>query len=326
MTGWITASGESQTLSTSNLAPENAPRGPQTETSSHMEVTFRNGEATLTHNPGQEYQADQGVNTSGGVLASARTEGGGVIVARSLKGTDQVTLPGGMSTSINAAVTIGYLQRNPDGSFSETPMATAAAAGGGGDGNGDNSDEGEDGPAQFSLGDDGEKVMTEITSSFQPGDTIRAMDEVLNFGEVSESTLARMASQAGLEPSEVADKLNTAHTAFYEAATSHMGALGVTNGDAFEAFVNENPRWYGELSKGARDLVMSNNTEGLDTVADAFLEQADRYMADDVMDALEDAGYGHKSNGKGGLLVVLNDGTEVPFQVAVRQKIITFSK
>jgi len=229
-----------------------------------------------------------------------------------------------MATRVEVAVSLGYLQRNPDGSYSETPMA-AAAAGGGGSGD-DGDDEKEPAPAEFTLGDEGEPVMTEIVQSFQPGLTIAAMDEILQRGEVSSSRLAALASQAGLEPHEVAEKFNAAHAAFYDAATSRMETLGVTDEDAFEAFVKDHPQQYQAMVKGARDLVMSNSTKGLDAVADAFLERADHYMAEDVKDALEAAGYGHKPDGRGGLLVVLNGGAQVPFQVAVRQKIITFSR
>ena len=61
-------------------------------------------------------------------------------------------------------------------------------------------------------------------------------------------------------------------------------------------------------------------------MADAFLEKADRYMKDDVKAALKEAGYGHQTDGRGGLLVVLNSGAQVPFNVAVRQKVITFTR
>lgn len=321
MSNWITASGNVE--STSNLLPADAPRGTKIEHSSHMEITYRSGQSTIVDNSSREYQADQGVNTSDGILASARTEGGGLIVNRSLTGKDRVTLPGGMATRVEVAVSLGYLQRNPDGSYSETSMA--AATGGGGNGDDDNG-EGDEAPAEFTIGDEGEKAMAEIVQSFQPGAAIKAMDEIINRGEVSANTLALLASQAGLEPHQVAEKFNTAHAAFHSAAADHLATHGVTDEDSFDAFLNENPRWFGELAKGARDLVMSNSTKGLDAVADAFLERADRYMAEDVKDALEAAGYGHKSDGRGGLLVVFNSGTEVPFQVAVRQKIITFSK
>ena len=321
--GWVTAGGNAE--STSNLLPTEAPRGAKIETSAHMEIQQRGGETRHIDNSSREYTANPfEVSPEDGVLASARTEGGGLIHNRPLSGKDRVTLPGGMATRVEVAVSLGYLQRNPDGSYSETPMAAAAAGGGGSGDNGD--DEKEPAPAEFTIGDEGEKVMTEIVQSFQSGVTIAAMDEILQRGEVSSSRLAALASQAGLEPHEVAEKFNTAHAAFYDAATSRMETLRVTDEDAFEAFVKDHPQQYQAMVKGARDLVMSNSTKGLDAVADAFLERADHYMAEDVKDALEAAGYGHKPDGRGGLLVVLNGGAQVPFQVAVRQKIITFSR
>lgn len=102
--------------------------------------------------------------------------------------------------------------------------------------------------------------------------------------------LATLASQAGLEPEQVTEKFNAAHEAFYTAASDHLAALGVTDEDAFEAFINENPNARRDMGKAARDLVMSNSTKGLDAVADAFLEKADRYIQEDVKAALEEAG------------------------------------
>jgi hypothetical protein len=85
MTDWIKASGPAETNnvsgSHSNLMPDGAPRGPRVETSPHMEVTFRDGQASFTENNSHEYQADQGVNTEDGILASARTEGGGHVLS-----------------------------------------------------------------------------------------------------------------------------------------------------------------------------------------------------------------------------------------------------
>jgi hypothetical protein len=112
--------------------------------------------------------------------------------------------------------------------------------------------------------------------------------------------------------------------AMYEGASDHMADLGVIDGDAFTDFVNSDPIAMRELMEGAQALAAYNSTEGLDAVAGKFMEQADAYMPDAVMDALDEAGFDYESNGKGGLNVITNDGMSIPFNVAVRQQIIRF--
>jgi hypothetical protein len=156
-----------------------------------------------------------------------------------------------------------------------------------------------------------------------PSDTIKALDEIVQLGEVSENTLARMASMAQIEPDQMADQINTAHQAFYEAATDHMASLGVTNEEAFAAFMQENPNEATKMVEGARALAMSNDTTELDDVAGVFLEHADRYMIDEVKAALDEVQFPYHMRGDGRLIVEI-EGAQVPWQVAVRQKMLRF--
>ncbi|TMV08531.1 hypothetical protein FGK63_05230 [Ruegeria sediminis] len=329
MSEWITVEGAPQQNS-SNLANTETKIEPRIEQSAHMEVrSHGDGTASFIDQSGREYVSKPDSEYRGSVLATATTEGGGIIVGRSVRATDQVMLPEGIPASVAVAAMLGYLQRNPDGSFSDTDKARSGATM-------DTAREAEAKraeaeaeaakEAEFHIGNDGEAAMTAITQSVQPGDAIKAMDEVLQRGEVSENTLARMASQAGIEPEQMREQINAAHQGFYDAAAARLEAAGIADEDAFAAFVQDNPQVYQKLLEGARALVMSNSTTEIDAVKDAFLEQADRYMTDEVKDALEEAGYGWKPKPGGGLLVVLAGGQEVPFNVAVKQRIITFSQ
>lgn len=325
MSEWMTPNGRAST--TSNLAPDNVPFGAKAETSSHIEIQQRGDETIHIDNTSREYTADPSqMDESAGIMSTARTESGGFIMSRSVGAKDLVSIPGFGPTRVEVAAHLGYLTRNPDGSYTETQKATSVTAAETAKTAAAKAEAKADTPATFTIGDEGEAVMTEIVQSFQPGVTIAAMDEILQRGEISTDRLSQLASQAGLEPGQVAEKFGAAHAAFHEAASAHLEGLGVVDDDAFEAFINENPEARRNLGKAARDLVVSNSTQGLDAVADAFLEKADRYMADDVKAALEEAGYGHQTDGLGGLLVVLNSGAQVPFNVAVRQKIITFTR
>ena len=329
MSDWITASGDAET-STSNLTHADTP--PAAKNSSgrkgiEVRTSFETGKSTIHTSQGSEYNADVASDYQGSVIGTARTEGGSLIMNRPLTSSDRVTLPCGSTTNISAAIYAGFLTRNPDGSFSDvqttealrnpaeealknTPEAGLKKTG--------------EQAEVFSIGDEAERTMTELTESVAHGDAIKAMDEVFQLGGVSDATLARMASTAGLEPDQMQAKFHEVHQGFYDAATSHLAAHGVTNEEAFEVFVGDNPQLAQKLTEGARDLVMSNDPKGLTGVADAFLEQLDRYASEDVKAALDEAGYGYEE-GPNGRLMVQIDGYPVSWNVTVRQELIRFS-
>ena len=237
--GWHTTNGPAET--SSNLTPDTGPAPRQTETTPHMEIQQRGSETIHIDNTSSEYTADPfQMDASEGILASARTDGGGFIVNRSVSAKDTVTLPGGMQTRVEVATSLGYLTRNPDGSYSETSKATSGTAEANTNRIGVRGDEPEakaNTPAAFSIGDEGEAVMTEIIQSFQPGITIAAMDEIIQRGEISTDRLSQLASQAGLEPEQVAEKFGAAQAAFHEPASDHLEGRGVVDEDAFDAFL-----------------------------------------------------------------------------------------
>ena len=341
MTDWINAKGETESQYNSNLLPEGAPSGPIVEESYSGEVTFRDGKATYKEDRPAEYQAYAPAAAAANIIDSARNEGGGMIVNRDMRPNDRVTIEGGMETNVATAVQLGYLVRSPDGSY-----RAGRAAGAGGNGSGDDDDEGStlgagmpdegesgvklaDGTdaaenTEFALDDDAEEVVQQILTSTNRGTAIKAMDEAIMRGEVSDVTLNHLAAQAGVEPEEMSDNINAAHLGFYEAASSHMASRGVLDGEAFMSFLGANPDQAGKINEAARALVMNNSTQGLDEVADSFMERADVYMKDDVKDALDEAGFSYRDHGQG-LLIITEEGIEMSFQVAVRQGIVNFS-
>lgn len=166
--------------------------------------------------------------------------------------------------------------------------------------------------------------MTEILDSVTQRASIKAMDEILQLGEVNENTLTRMASHAGLSPDEMSEKIEAAHLAFYGAASDYMAERGVVDEDAFAAFIAQNPQHMQGLTEAARSLVMNNDPTGFDGLADAFLEQADVFMTEEAKDALDAAGLGWAEVPGGGHKVIY-EGVPVSRNVAVRQRLITFS-
>lgn len=292
MSGWITADGTPEP-SSSNLyegdkaSAQTTPEGSR-GVSREARIPFNGGPGTVVEYRNGEYQAGVDHGYQGSVIGSARTEGGGVIVDRAPTAKDRVTLPGGMTTSISAAVLSGFLVRNPDGSFADAqpaealknPAEVVAQAAPTAPAEGSLEATATADPT-FNIGEEGEAAMAAIAQSVQPGDAIKAMDEVLQLGEVSENTVARMASQAGIEPEQMLEQITAAHQGFYDGAMARFEAAGI-DAEALEAFVKDNPQALSKLAQGARNLVMHNNTTQMDEVQEAFFEQADRYMPEEV--------------------------------------------
>jgi len=334
--GWITASGE-QEVCTSNIAtPEKIAEitarqsRPDTTVSREVHMPFNGGPARVTEQHNGEYQAYQDRSFKGSIIETAAAEGGHMIVNRAVRGSDQVTLPGGM-TSI--AADLGFLVRNPNGSYSDAPRKTdlkdptAGALPGKPDASSVKGEaSGSDSDDTFSLSEEGEAAMKTIVESCFQGDAIRGMDEILNHGEVSPNTIGKLASAANMEPHEMAEIVNKAHQGFYDAVAQRIEASGI-DGDAFEAFLKSDLQRLGKFTHAARQLVLGNIDEGFEIIDEAkerFLWQADRFMQDDVKAALDEAGYGWESDGKGRVIVVTNDFGKIPFEVAVHQGIIRF--
>jgi hypothetical protein len=328
MSDWVTAKGTPE-ASASNLAPESLSGNARCEVGgTGLEVLspFDGGQSRLVASQNAEYQAGEDLGYQGSIIGSAKTEGGNPIVNRQVTLQDRVTLACGMTTNVATAVQIGLLVRNPDGSFSDVvqpeTLKNPAEAARFGAPDGDAQADPENAQPGFDLGDAGREALSVLSETTMPGDRMRAMDEVLQLGGVSENTMSRLASQAGMEPEEMAQTINALHQAYYDVATDHLSAHGVTNEDAFEAFIGDNPRLAGKVLEGARSMIMSNDPSSLTDIADAFLEQADRYMPGDVTAALDEVGFAYRI--EGGRVFVNFDGQDVPWNIAVRQKLIKF--
>jgi hypothetical protein len=323
---WTTATGSAE-ASPSNLAtPAQRDHGPRTVVGgTSLEVIggtlVKHGPAT--HTTGAEAPAGAPINDT------IRAAHGGVLIGRQANDGDRITI-GGMQTSIGAAIAAGLITRQPDGTLAEVGKAeapkdprAAAAAGGNGNGGDDPSDKADE-AATFTIGEEGEKAMTDIIATVQPGTAIKAMDEVIGTGNISRNTIEMLAAQAGVDPTVIESQVGAAWSGFFDAATSRLETSGI-DAEAFSAFTSSNPEASAKMQAAARALVMSNDLSGLDDLRDDFLARSDRFMRDEVKAALTDAGYGFEDDGRGGLRVILVGGAAVPFYVAVRQGIVKFS-
>lgn len=322
MTNWTSAT-NTPAEATSNLINADTRREPQAVVGrGGIEIT---GTGPVKSSAPATYHAGQEAPVDNSIMATVKSASGGPIINRSPNGNDIVSTRG-MTTTINAAVAAGLLVRNQDGSFADkqapvtvkdpTGQAQPKAAGG-------KAPEDKAQADTFGLPESAQNALGQIVTTVQPGDAIKAMDSVLIRGEVDARTIERMATQAGVEPGEMLNHIATAQQGFYDVATGIIEGAGIDT-DAFEAFVKADPRRNSQMIETARAMVMSNDTKGLEALTSNFYEHADKFMPAETREALTEAGYRWQDTPDG--LKVLINGTPVSFGVAVKQRIVTFSR
>jgi hypothetical protein len=330
MTGWVTVNSTPE-HSTSNLTHADAPHKPRYEVGRggiEVATPFDGGESRVTSNPSTTYQAGQDRPTTGPIMDTVRASHGGELVGRMPNGKDRVTI-GGMETRIEAAVAAKILVRNPDGSFSEKtapapltdPAAEAQAKAPAAETQGQ--PEGE--PEGVSFGEAGDAAMADLLKGQTPGDLYKTLDSVLHHGDMDKATIGRMASMAGVEPEAMEAQVTTVWQGAHDAASDFLADAGIEDGDAFAAFITSDPHRRADMIEAARNYFLHHRTEGLQTMADAYLPQMDRYESARVRDMLTEAGYQFNDRPGGGIDVLVH-GSPVSWEVAVKQKIVTFSR
>ena len=325
MSNWITATGEVE-ASASTLANRDLPSSIKMErgTGGGWET---NGHGPTTHNPSSEYQNRANDDESGGIMATVRSPQGSPIMTRSPNGKD-IVMYQGVGIPLAVAANMGLVTRNPDGSFSDKeapaalkdPAAEARAKA--------PAEEKTKGQADIvTFGKEAEAALQELltTQQHHPGNMFRAVDSVLHSGDLDTTAIERMASIEGVEPTEMRAKLETIWQGAYDTATDIMVEAGIEDGDAFQAFITSDLRRKADFTEAARNFFMHNKTEGLQTMADAYLPAMDRYEGSRVKAMLAEAGYQFADRPGGGVNVMVN-GQPISWEVAVKQKIITFSR
>ena len=325
MSNWITATGEVE-APTSNLDDTSITTSPQVVVGNrnNIEVT---GNGPVTANAPAEHTLGQDMPSNAGVMATARNHSGGGIYGRNPTGKDIVNI-GGMETHIDNAVRMGLVVRNSDGTFSDAPpkvelkdptekavkavKAPLEAA--------EKTD-----PDSVSFGKAGDEAMQELLDTQMPSNLYKTVDSILYNGELDERTLERMASEANIEPHQMAEKLTTVWAGVHDAATDALYDAGIGDEDAFAAFIASNPQNQQNMMEAARNFFVYHNPEGLNTMAEAYLPQMDKFDAQGVREMLTAAGYEYADKPDGGLFVVVQ-GMKMSWEVAVKQKAITFSK
>jgi hypothetical protein len=292
------------------------------------EVTFSGGQMVTTEKASNEFQAHTGFEAPGDLMSTAKSATGSPVVGRGVEMTDTIQAHGYRMT-LAMAIELGFVSKDLGGNFvptaegkagathADAPLSESALASGG------TAEEAAE--STFTATPEGEAALSEIMAVTSMDTQINALNSILrNDGEIEPAALNRLASQAGVEPSEMAAVIERAHDGMQEAVLKHLAPFGVYDHAAFTAFVHGSPETHQRLLASVRDLMMSNSTKGLESLARDFAECADTVDPEGVGAALGAAGIPFTVRPNGAFVLDLKSKGmgQVAFREAVRAGII----
>lgn len=284
--------------------------------------------AATSASTSKEFQAATGFEVPGDVMSTARGTTGSPVVGREVQPTDTIHTHG-LRMTVAMAAQMGFLTKDSNGQYTTTPLGQAGSKA-------DNAPAGQIGLASggtaeealtgdFTASEEAEEALGNIIAKTPQSTQMAALDSLIrNGGTMDEGMIGRMATQAGVEPAQMAETVNRAYEGMEKAVYDRMAPLGVYDADAFTAFIHSDPAVHQRMVESVRDLMSSNSTKGFESLATEFAELADKIDPSAVEDALNDAGIKFRRLPQGGVLLDLKaqGQGELAFKQAVKLGII----
>lgn len=286
------------------------------------------------HSPhgANQFQAATGFEVAGDILSTAKTPQGSAVSQRPLEATDTISCYG-LRMTIGQAMAEGFITKDIAGNFSATAKGSAGAADDGAPkgrvelASGGTAEEAD--AAGFRGTPEAEDAMTAIVENVSVETQMAAVNSYLrNDGDVDQNVINRMASQAGVEPQDMAEAIETAKAGMTTAVMQKLAPLGVYDADVFAHFLHGDAQTHQRLIESARDLVLNNSTKGFEALAEDFAKLADKVDPAGVADALNDSGIKFTRMDTGGYLLDLTaqGHGQMTFRQAVQLGYIKLSR
>ncbi len=280
--------------------------------SDQMGITVREGStvhATGSMRAQRVTTADLRPVSGDGILSTARSHIGQPQTPMQIT-PDSLVMIQGREVKASIAESLGLIRKSANGyeeaSASATPPSEAV--------NEASADMGEALPSTQT-----EAVLSEFANRAMPGDQVRAVQEFIAGGEVSEGTISRAASQMGLEPAQVQKMIGDVTEGFRVQAAATMSKHGITDADVvFEWARQEAPE---KLRDAMRAQAFDRSTAGYAALAKEYVSSLDVIDPDTVMSAQFGEGITAVRGPRGVLLNIEGFG-QVPYRIALQQGLI----
>lgn len=280
----------------------------------------------------------------GSIERTVRNSYGHPVTNRPCQGNDRLDIPGVAGVSLDLAAQLGYVTRNPDGTFSfsgeagsdrapqqqqqqqqQQPQGQPQAQR---SGQPEQAPEGQPEGQQpaFRASEAAETAITALTQTCDAGTQIAALNAVVEHGGIDDGMIQKLAERSGKDPQQIRQDVTAAHQGFYDAVTSRMETQGVHDLDLFGDYVEGDFKLTGQMQKAVRDLMMTNDPSGFDGLVSGFVQSLDRIDPENVKDALKAAGVPFSIANNGNIVLDLPGHGQVAYGEAVKLGLIKVSR
>jgi hypothetical protein len=273
-------------------------------------VVYQSGETTSLNSYSSLNLAD--TDTSGGLHAGTPT---GSPRQGALRPTDIIQIAGTETTVANAEA-LGLIERDIHGRHVLVPDGASRALA-----NEPTQEEPQD-DAQALSNPAVEADLASLCSSIPGTSQVAVLQQLVTNGEILPGTLNRAASESGIEPTVLSERINTVVESFTHPAESMLRSMGADDPSAFWEWAQENHK--AELQKAMSDHAMLRTTSGYTPLYQAYVETLADHSADDVLNAQFGGGITARMEGKQVILNIPGHGS-MPFRSAIKAELIKVS-
>jgi hypothetical protein len=279
--------------------------------------TILRGDGTFDETGGaQSFNAFQMISdgSDGRIITTGKSKTGSPRAPSELRPEDLVKV-GDTDIEVRLAERMGFLKRLPDGTYQETGRAPTE-------------EKQEEKPPE----DTGEALadaqlesdLTAFVSGTDAGTQVKALMQLAENGEVNRSTLETAAAQLKMEPREVSAKLDIIADGFRDQAATFAKSHGIDDVQSFWDWAREarGREFQGAMIRHG----MERSTSVYQPIIQAYLESyAERHPERALAITSKSGVTARKDPRTGEVLLNVPGRGEMPFQVAVRQRLIKLS-
>jgi hypothetical protein len=190
--------------------------------------------------------------------------------------SDIVKVPGGETTLQNAAA-LGLVEQDQHGRWVLVPDGASRALA-----NEPTHEEPQD-DAQALPDASVEASLADLCSTIPGTSQVAVLQQLVSSGEILPGTLARAASEGGIEPSVLNDRINTVVQGFQHQAETMLKDLGADDASRFWEWAQDNHQ--AELQKAFTAHAMERTTKGYQPLFQQYIETLADHSPDDVLNA-----------------------------------------
>jgi hypothetical protein len=292
-----------------------------------MEVTFNDGAASFTpHRETQEsstFQVDpHPASVNSGVLTQGRTASGSPVSGSGLT-RESIVNVGGSETSVKAAIAVGLVQANGDGSFSVVSPAARAQAQLQHQQQSETQERIDAAPEVETVAAEVEGTITTFATNVSPSTVMGAVLDFSNGVDVRDSHISAAASEMGVEPSQVRAMVEQVRGAFETQARAVVDGMGVPSDDVFAWAYQHKPEL---MQQAIRQQATQRSTKGYQQVAQTYLENLDTINPAALLNAELGNGLKVKKANNGRIVIQTPDRGDIEYRAAVRSGLIKIGR